>query len=180
MQHGLQPQKPGGDIRQSYPDTANTHFKGKQKDDVTLTTASMLLGGHDHAVWEGLRHKAKNRATPPCCGRGRIPALWEGSCPSLWAGLCQAVRERSRSMLWVGPCANSVGGVTSHRMRGVVSRTVGGATSVQRGRALSHEREGAASHAVGRPVMFMACGRGCINIMWDSFLSGLTESSGTR
>ena len=83
-------------------------------------------------------------------------------------------------MLWEGPCPNSVGGVTSHRMRGVVSRTVGGATSVQRGRALSHKMEGAASHTVGRPVMFTACGRGYINIVWDRFLSGLTESSGTR
>lgn len=87
MQGGLPPQKPGGAIRQSHPDTANNHSKGKWKDGVTLTTASMLLGGQKSmqcgrgcgpALWEGLRLKVKRGAAPPCCGRDRNPALWEG------------------------------------------------------------------------------------------------------
>lgn len=110
MQHGLQPQKPGGDIRQSYPDIADTHFKEKQKDGVTLTTASMLLGGHDHAVWEGLRHKAKN---------GYASMLWEGPHP--------------RSVGGVMPL--SVGGAVSGSAGEVTFHVVGGAVSKQCGRS---------------------------------------------
>lgn len=135
---------------------------------------------------EGLHLHVVGGTATPLCGRG-CHAVWEGSRPTLWAGLCDAVWERTHSVLSEGRCPSSVGGVTSYSMRGVVSRTVGGATPPQRGMALSQGVEGAASCSMGgavmhcgQAVMFTPWGRDHVNIVWDRFLFGLTESSGTR
>ena len=175
MQCGFPPQKPGGAIRQSHLDTVDTHSKGKRKDGVTLTTASMLLGGHEKSMQcergyvtsqrQGLCLHVVGGAMSPLCGRGGH-TVWEGLRLMLWAGLCHAELERSHSVLWEGPHPNSVGGVTSHSMRGAASRLVGGATPTQRGRALSGSVGGFVTQYGRRCVTH--CGQaGHVHGMWE-------------